>query len=276
MKAIFNSRIIDTTDCLIKTSNRAFCYGDGLFETIVTSDKGINLIDLHLKRLERGCDVLGLEFPDLISEKSLLKMITQLKEVNSTEGAVRTKLIVWRNEGGLYTPNQSSTSFYLESKAHSSPFYQGVETIGISESLHTLSSPISFAKTTNALTYVMAGQEKNKRNLDEIILTDAHGHLSETHISNLFWVKGNNIFTPSLGTGCIEGVMRTYLMNSLRDLGNPVKEVLGKVQELDNAQCIFTTNASGLRYFTSLQGREKLYKNPQQVLLHFFKQLQQP
>ena len=36
MKAIFNSRRIDAKNPLLKVTNRAFCYADGLSETIVT------------------------------------------------------------------------------------------------------------------------------------------------------------------------------------------------------------------------------------------------
>ncbi len=276
MKAIFNSRTIEHSDHLLKTGNRAFCYGDGLFETIVTGEDRINLIDYHLQRLKKGCEVLGIKFPNLLSNKKLAEMIAQLKAENGISGATRTKLILWRNEGGLYTPNQSSASFYLEVKPHTSSFYQEHRTIGISKNLHTLQSPISFAKTTNALTYVMAGREKNERGLDEIILTDIQGNLSETHISNLFWTIDEQIFTPKLDTGCINGVMRTYLMEALQMENNPVKEVMAKPEALFQARHIFTTNASAIKYFSCIEGQNKVYQNPLQLLMPFLKRLPLP
>lgn len=277
MKAIFNSRVIDTSKPLISSSNRAFCYGDGLFETIVTGPGRIDLVKAHLQRLTKGCQALGIELPALLTEAFIRASVTQLSEENGISGKVRTKLIVWRNEGGLYSPENSSASFYLECKESQRPMIQELDKIGISRNFHNQYSPISFAKTTNALHYVMAGNEMKEQGWDDIILTDVHGNISETHISNIFWLLNDEFYTPSLKTGCIEGVMRNHLVDGLRELGHQVKEVEMKATKLRDAQMLFSTNTSGISIFKSMIGEGDLnYSPPKPEILSAFKQLLQP
>jgi len=143
MKAIFNSRVIDTSKPLIFSSNRAFCYGDGLFETIVTGPERIDLINQHLNRLARGCEVLGLAFPDELNREYLHECISLLLKENGLSGNIRTKVIVWRNEGGLYSPDNKTASSLIECKQSQKPIIQELATIGLSEQWHTAFNPIS-------------------------------------------------------------------------------------------------------------------------------------
>ena len=274
MKAIFNSRIINSSDSIIQTDNRAFCYGDGLFETIVTGDRRINLIEKHLGRLQRGCQVMGIEFPPNLAHISIEKEINELREVNQIEGDTRAKLLLWRNSGGLYTPSASEASYYLEVKPSESQIFQDLRRAGFSEDFNTQYSPISFAKTTNALTYVLAGREKQSRGLDDIILTDSQGNLSETHISNLFWIKNKEVFTPKIASGCVEGIMRNTIISLLAEFEIQVTEVIEKKEVLAEADSVFATNASGIKYFRQID--DWSYEDPENFLKDIITRLQHP
>ncbi|NVK84340.1 MAG: aminotransferase class IV [Cytophagia bacterium] len=274
MKAIFNSRIIDTSKPLIPSSNRAFCYGDGLFETIVTGPDRIDLIGSHLGRMERGCQVLEMDFPAVLTEEYLREAINQLAAENGIKGSMRTKLMVWRNEGGLYAPEESSSNYLLECKPATKRFFRSAEEIGVSEVYHTHWSPISFAKTMNALNYVLAGKEMTRKGWDEIILTDYQGHISESHIANIFWIANGKLYTPPSSTGCIEGIMRKVMKELAANTGIAIHESLLSIKELDTLQSIFSTNASGITWFKKLEERQ--LENPEEFLTPILKQLLRP
>ena len=60
----------------ININDRAFTYGDGLFETILVKNKQIIYLNDHIKRLRKGCDVLSIKRPsknmiDLNSKKAI-------------------------------------------------------------------------------------------------------------------------------------------------------------------------------------------------------------
>lgn len=272
MKAIYNSRIIDQEDIQISTNNRAFCYGDGLFETIVTGPRRINLIDDHIKRLKADCSVLRLDFPEEI-EQNLRKWMGQLSQLNTLQGDVRTKINVWRKEGGLYSPTDNSSEFLITVKETRKPVYRASENIGISKSTANHYSSHSKIKSVNALNYVLAGIEKDERKLNEIIILDNDGNLSETHIGNLFWIKDERLFTPSLETGCIAGIMRGFIISFYN---GRIEQVKAKPEKLIEAESIFSTNASGIEYFKFLEGSEKEFIAPDNTLKDLIKRIQQP
>lgn len=274
MKAIFNSRITDASHPLLKVTNRAFCYGDGLFETIVTGPNRINLSQRHLLRLQQGATALGIDFPTALTLKNLEKWSDLLITENTVVGDYRIRLHLWRNSGGLYAPEKESSSFLLELTKSESPLILDNLKAGLDEDYMNVYSPISRFKSKSALKYVMLGKSKTQRGLDDVIMLDAHGNLSESHTSNLFWIKNNQIYTPSLKTGCVSGVMRAFLLDYLKELNIPVVETLTSKDQLDTCDSIFTTNASGVRWFSLYEGRK--LESPEPLLAPLIRRLQQP
>ena len=273
MKAIFNSRTINTTDPLLKVTNRAFCYGDGLFETIVTGPGRINLLEKHFQRLEEGAEVLRLIFPNDLSLEKLQNWIEELRVSNKITRDYRIRIHLWRDSGGLYSPVNNSSSFLIEVANTDSAVFGTSTSIGLNEQYLNIYSPISKFKSKDALKYVMLGIDKEQRGLDDIILLDKDLHLSESHTSNVFWTKDQQIFTPSLKTGCVAGIMRNFIINEMNQLGNPVKEVEEDKSVLETCNSIFTTNASGIKWFASYANRK--LDSPKSLLLPVIKQLQQ-
>ncbi len=271
MKVIYNSRVLSVNDLSLSFNNRSFCYGDALFETIVTGPDEINLVNEHLDRLSRGCQVMGLNFPQPFNKKYIEQQINGLADTNGLSGRIRTKLTLWREAGGKYAPVSAESSFLIEVQQQNLPFFRAGGEMGVSKHYRNHFSPISFAKTTNALHYVLAGKEMDEQDWDDIILLDQNGHLSETHTSNLFWSKEDKIFTPKLSSGCIEGILRKHLINTWEAQGQPIIEVLTIPSVLKEADTLFTTNASGIRFFTSFEGRA--YHSPEHLLQPLLKQL---
>lgn len=272
MKAIYNSRITEEQNIQISANNRGFRYGDGLFETIVTGEQRINLVERHLHRIIDHARILSIDVP--------ISMLTQwaneiesLTQSNGIEGNVRTKIMLWRAEGGLYAPSDHGFEYLITQKPSESSIFHQKSSIGICESAFNQSSLHAKIKSLNALHYVLAGIEMKRKGLDEIILIDDKGRLSETHIGNLFWIKNERLFTPSLSTGCIEGIMRGFIIDFFQTSKMVCQEVEEEVNTLDDADCIFSTNASGIAYFAE-------YKNdltsPLPWIEPLIKQLQQP
>ena len=90
----FNGQFINKNDPFAKISNRAFLYGDGLFETIEVIQGQPVFLQQHLTRLKKGCMVLKIPFP----AKALL-----LDEITQVSTAVKhgvVKVMLTRGSGG--------------------------------------------------------------------------------------------------------------------------------------------------------------------------------
>lgn len=273
MKAIYNSRILPQEEINLETVNRAFCYGDGLFETIVTGPDRINLLTYHMARISKATRVLDLEIP--FDTTMIPAMLEQLKLENGLEADCRFRLQLWRNSGGLYTPDVRSASYMITVNETSTPFYDSIDRISVSKMARVVKHALSFAKTMSALPYVLAGVEKRDSAYADLVIRDSQENIAETIASNIFWTRGEKLYTPSLQTGCISGTMRNYLLDALRNHGKVVKEVVAGIETLQKADSVFLTNASGIRWVSSFEN-QKEYQNPTELLQPVFRQPLQP
>jgi branched-chain amino acid aminotransferase/4-amino-4-deoxychorismate lyase len=135
-------------------------------------------------------------------------------------------------------------------------------------------SVISAFKTCNALPYVLAAIAKTRAEADDMILLDVNGNVSECIASNLFWMKGKTVYTPSLLSGCIEGVMRKMLIKGLEAAGYTIEEGLFPKETLLQADCVFCCNVAGLQFIRQVeqvrftdQNQERLEKQMKSLMI---------
>ena len=72
----------------------------------------------------------------------------------------------------------------------------------------------------------------------------------------MFWIKDEKIFTPPLSEGCIAGVMRKHLMQTLEGTRYKVQERQCDIVDMENADEVFFTNAvQGIRWVKQFRGK---------------------
>jgi branched-chain amino acid aminotransferase len=87
---------------------------------------------------------------------------------------------------------------------------------------------------------------------DESLILNANNRICDASLSNVFWIKGDNIFTPPLREGGIAGVTRQYLLEQLPKRNYKVEEKTCEKEELSHADEIFLTNTiRGIRWVAS-------------------------
>ena len=252
MKAIFNNEILNWEEISLSPSNRGLKYGDGFFETIALINGEPRFLDKHLDRIRNAASILNFQLNEVLNQDRIYKHIKTLKTKNSIDDKGKIRLYVWRNAGGLYCPQNGNADFLLTIEKTDYSSNSVILKVGISEKVVNHASLTSCFKTMSAIKYVIAGIEKNDKKLDEIIILDYRGYISETLSSNIFWKKNNRYYTSPISTGCVEGIMRNQLMNQLKHKGILVEEKLVAVSELLESDSIFTTNSMGFRHIKTM------------------------
>ena len=153
---------------------------------------------------------------------------------------------------GLYMPSTDTTERLLTIDVAEFNRVNSISLAGFSEKTINFPSLTSAFKTMSAAKYVLAGLEKRDKKLDEIILTDHKGYVSEALNSNIFWYKDKRYFTPPLDTGCIDGIMRNWIISELTAEGYSFEEKLILPIDLLKADCIFTSNATGIGHILNI------------------------
>ncbi len=244
---------------LLSTSNRAFLYGDGIFETIKLQNKNLLFWDDHYNRMINGAKALSLDCSK-ISKDELKASIVKLAEKNSLSTS-RIRIQLWRSPGGLFTPADNSVQYLINATE-----FTAAPSIKRScfffEEVPLAYSSISRYKTCNALPYILACTKRKELEADEMILFNTDGFVSECTSSNIFWLKGDTLCTPSLETGCIDGIVRKQLLSYAKQ--HHIKVVEGQYfkEDLLHADFVFSTNTAGISQLACIEGKEFKEKSP--------------
>jgi branched-subunit amino acid aminotransferase/4-amino-4-deoxychorismate lyase len=233
------------------TNNRSFFFGDGFFETMrIGPNAFFPLAAIHADRIKRSATALGFsDFFDM-NQTALLNLILEFLPEN-LEGDHRLKLLFFRKGGGAYAPlGDCTTGIYAELQPLSLPFFSFLDWTGIAESLYIRPNEFGWIKSSSALQYVMAGIERQKRGLDEIILTSPDGYVVEGSYTSICWKESNRICFPSRQLGGIDACQRRFIEGFFRESGIAFSEVVQVASELlEKADWICFSSGLGLRFF---------------------------
>lgn len=241
-----NGKLVESAELVLQAANRSFRYGYGLFETMLVVDGIIQLNNYHWKRLWQGMQQLKFVIPKLFTDLHLQDQVLRTVAKNRLDKLCRVRLQVFPGNGGLYDGDSFDAQYLIECfplDEHITSFNENGLALGIADGLAKSNDALANLKTCNAAIYVHAAlQAKENRWNDAFILNNA-GHIIETTIANLFWVKNGIIYTTPLSEGCIAGVMRAYILDKAAEKSIEIKQKPLPVAELMGADEIFLTNA---------------------------------
>jgi branched-subunit amino acid aminotransferase/4-amino-4-deoxychorismate lyase len=267
---ILNGHYYETSKALLTSENRAFRYGDGLFETIRCHKTKPLFFEQHYDRLLRGMSVLKMTVASIPSGNSFREYIERLIVRNRIFTDARIRISVYRRDGGLYTPTTNSASWLLEAlPLENKGFHLNEEglKIGVFDEFPKAWSLTSPFKTLAATPYILAGLHKSQQQLDDCLILNQHQKIIESISSNLFWIKDNKLYTPAISSGCIEGIMRHQIINFAKLKNIPVIERPGTTKaELISAEEIFLTNSiNGIRWVVAFEDKRYYNRMPKDI-----------
>lgn len=256
-----NGQIHNHDDLLFSMHNRAFRYGDGLFESMRMSDGRIRFLDMHAERLQAGMKALRFTNAESLNAGLIEAEVASLARKNKIFKEARIRLTVFRNDGGLYSPVKNTYSSLIEiyPLEHGYQWSRKGLIIDVYDEVRKDYGLLSGFKTNNSLAYVLAGVYKTEKRVDECVVLNSAGNMVEATTSNLFLVKNKEIFTPALSEGCVDGTMRKVVIQMARDLSIPLHQARLKPEHLQAADEIFLSNAvHGIQWVVGL-GEKRFY-----------------
>jgi branched-chain amino acid aminotransferase len=242
----FNGEILPADSILLTIANRAFKYGDGLFESMRLMKGKLKFPELHAERLQKGMKALKIDGYSQADSWFLKEKVEELARRNKIKHG-RLRLTVYRDAEGLYAPTQNKMAYCLEIQPVDEPRYFLNERGLIMDVYTELPKPLNWLsniKTCNSLIYVMAGIYKQQNKLDDVFLLNQNRFLCEANSSNIFVWYQNHLYTPALSEGCVEGVMRRVVIQLALDNNIPITEAQINPEILNAADEVFLTNAT--------------------------------
>jgi len=269
---IYNSKFISGESINIFSKNRAFLYGDSIFETLRVNNRKILFFEEHLNRLVSGMKVLKYEIPDkfTIFRNKLEDEIIQLLNRNKIFKSSRIRLTVFRKTGGFYTPQTNETDYIISAlKMKNEKFELNSDglLIGIFNEIKKPVNVFSQYKTANSIIYTLAGIYKNENNFDDCLILNNKGNIIESISSNIFIVKDKNLITPTINEGCINGIMRNEIITlaKLHKISCIEKSI--DFTDLLKADEVFLSNSiAGIKWVVAYKNK-RYYKKTSDFLI---------
>lgn len=272
---LYNDEFFSDDDAVIKSGNRGFKFGDGLFESMRMANGKLLFPEYHADRLASGMRALKMEGYNLVDAYFLKQKTTELQKKSKLSGNVRFRLTIYRDGLGLYTPDINKVGYLLEASTLDASSFELNKKGLIIDVYNEIPKPInkfSNFKTTNALLYVMAGLYQKQHRIDEAFLVNQNGYLCESTSSNVFVVYQNIIYTPALSEGCVSGVMRAVVLQLCKLNEIQVVEAQINPEILAQAEEVFVTNAtSGIRWVMGFE-RKRYFNEVSKKLVSLLNQ----
>lgn len=257
-----NGYIIRNKHLAIQVNNRGLNYGDGIFETIKYSLKRVNFWEDHYFRLMASMRIVRMEIPMSFSPEYLEEQIRKTIKANELEeSSARIKILVVRKAGGFYTPETNDVDFLITADPWEEDSYvlneQGLE-VDLFKDFYKQSGLLGNLKSSSAQLYTIAGIFARENKLDDALLLNEKKELIETTSSNIFMLKGNELITPPLSSGCLKGIMRKQIIGLAPQLDLEIKEESFSPFALQKADELWLSNSMhGIRWVS--QYRKKSF-----------------
>ncbi len=258
----YNGAIIKQTDFSVGSENRAFRYGDGLFETMRYSNGLIYFYEDHYFRLMGSMCMMRVDIPSELNMEMLYEQILNTIESNGLrQKSCRIRLHFFRSGTGLYTPDELGVEYLIEVEPLEDKGYV-LKEAGISSDIYfdhvKAKAVLSSIKSNNALVYILASVFAKENDVDQVFLLNSDQEIIETQHSNLIVIKGKKAIVPTPDQGALDGVVRKQMLKLLEEDGYEIIDDKLRAYEINIADQVFVTNSiSGIQYVN--QFRKKIF-----------------
>ncbi|MEK6726034.1 MAG: aminotransferase class IV [Deltaproteobacteria bacterium] len=238
-----NGEMVPKDKALVSVFDRGFLYGDGVFETLRIYNGIPFMLDEHMQRLIAGLKTL--RFQKLPA--GIKVYASKIIEANKVSSGI-LRIAVTRGEivaGIDPLPCKEPTVIITAKEGVPYPeelYLKGFRAV-IANIKKDRNSPLCRVKSANFLNHILAKGEATDAGVDDAIMLNYDGFLTETTVSNLFLLKGNTLLTPPVESGILPGVTRRVVIELTGQMGLEVKQREVRPEELYLANEAFLTNS---------------------------------
>ena len=255
----FNGNIAAENDNVL-TQNRAFLYGDGVFETLKIINNKILFLEDHYFRLMASMRVVRMEIPMNFTMEFFEEEVLKLVQQKGISASARARITVFRNDGGLYLPKTNEVSYLI----HATPLDKAYALntaeyeVDLYKDFYVTKQLLSSIKTTNKMINVTGSIFAHENGLANCLLVNDTKNVVEGLQGNLFMLIGKKLITPPISEGCLNGIMRKQILALAKKLeGIEVVEEIISPFDLQKADELFLTNVIiGIQPITKYRKKE--------------------
>ena len=237
---LYNDDVRETTEKFLSPGQVGLLNGWGVFSTLRVKEGVLFAWERHYARMRRDAEVLHVPFPDSDYLESRLRRLIEANQAwDST-----LRLVVVRNQGGAFDAPNLDRDFDLI--AFTKPLVDWGTSMRLGLVPHARHAANVF-RGTKMLSWCFNltwNESARQSHLDEVVLLNERGEVAELTSANIFIVRGKQILTPPLESGCLPGVTRALILEELTVPGVQSAEAVLMPADLESADEVFVTSST--------------------------------
>jgi 4-amino-4-deoxychorismate lyase len=235
--AVAGRGLVDPGDPVVRADDEALLRGRAAFETLRVYGGRPFELGAHLDRLTASAASIGLP---RLGRSALEELVPLVLPSAEDEGAVLR--LVWTAGPAEGAPAGlallSPVPEWIEDvRARGA---RAVSLLGVRAAVPWL---LPGVKSTSYAVNMAAEAEAKRRGADEAVFVDAEDVVLEGTVTNVWWRKGDTLYTPALELGILAGVTRAALLELAPSCGYVVEEGTFALDELRGADEAFTSSS---------------------------------
>ena len=246
----FNGEYVSAEEALVPVTTHAIHYGTSVFEGIRAYWNGQNLnvfrLPEHVERFRRSGQFYNIRLN--YTDGEITDAITGICTKNRLERSCYIRPFYFVGEYGinLNVTCEAPTNVAIFAFPFGDLFSKEGITAGISSwrKFSDMSTPVQAKVGGNYLNSVIATQDAKRMGVDEAILLDHEGNVSEAPGENIFIVRDRRLATPPLSSSALDGITRDAVIRMAAELGVDAEERIIRKDELLDADEIFLTGTA--------------------------------
>lgn len=249
----FNGEMVKWADAKVHVMSHALHYGTSVFEGVRCYDTSNGPVVFrhreHMQRLHDSAKIYRM--PISYSIDQLMDATRQTLIKNNLKSAYIRPLVFIGDVGmGVNPPEGYKTDVIIAAfpwGAYLGPeaLDQGIDAMISSWNRSAPNTIPTAAKAGgNYLSSLLVGTEARQHGYQEGIALDVHGYVSEGAGENIFIVKNNMLFTPTLTSAALPGITRDAILKLAKDLGIEICEQTLSRESLYLADEVFLTGTA--------------------------------
>jgi len=238
---LHNDEILDTHSKTLSAGQTGLLNGWGVFSTIRVEQGVLFAFERHWERMRHDAQLMHVPFP---TDPDWLKSrLHRLIDANSATTAT-LRVAVVRNHGGFFEgPDQTRDFDLIAFTTNRNPWGDSVR-LALKPFARYGQNEFAGAKILSWAHNLTWYEEAHQRGFDEVLLLNERGEVSECTSANLFALKGREVWTPPLSSGCLPGVTRALLLDEIRVPGIQAFEKTMLPKDLESADQVFISSTT--------------------------------
>lgn len=236
-----NDRVLPLEEVRLSPGQAGLINGWGIFSTVRVFDGIPFALERHYERLAR--DAGRIQLPLKTSQSEVRDAMQQMLQANGIGNAcVRIYFIF--NTIGIWKSAEPFPQVDLIMYAMDVPERVGPTTLSVQENGRHAAHPLTGTKVTSWLNNAWMVEQAHRRGYDDALLLNERGEVAECTAANIYCIRGGDVATPPLSSGCLSGVSRAILMEEGPRIAVPVTERALKLEDFFYADEVFITSTT--------------------------------